>query len=118
MPAPTIQYLRLDAAYDPIFDPTVALTDINAVAQIMLTQLNLFLGEWFENLNLGLPVLQTMLGQLGSQRALAAMQLSVQQYLQTTVPYLVSVGPITASLSSAGALAIVVQAQTVSGNGR
>ncbi len=74
----TIQYLQLDANYDPIFDPTVAFTDLRAVTQAIETRLKLFLGEWWEQQNLGLPVFQQILGQLGSTQGLAAMTLVVQ----------------------------------------
>ena len=87
---PTIQYLQLDSFYDPIFDPAVALTNAAAVTQAIQTRLNLFLGEWWENLSLGLPVFQSMLGQLGSPQGLAAMQLAIQQTIQGT-PYVTSV---------------------------
>jgi len=87
--ASTIQYLQLDASYDPILDPTANLTDADAVTQAILTRLNLFLGEWWEDLNLGLPVFQSILGQLGSPQGLAAMQLSVQQVI-TGTPYVTS----------------------------
>jgi hypothetical protein len=87
---PTIQYLQLDADYDPIFDPTANLTDAYAVNQDIMTQLRLFLGEWWENLNLGLPVFQQMLGQLGTPQGLTAMQLTIQQAI-LAVPYVTSV---------------------------
>ena len=79
---PTIQYLQLDAGYDLIFDPTAALTDTQAVNKAIATRLLLFLGEWWENVALGLPVFQSILGQLGSQQGLAAMQLAIQQNIE------------------------------------
>ena len=88
--APTIQYLQLDGYYDPSFDMSSVLTDAVAVAQSIQTRLNLFLGEWWEDLTLGLPVFQSMLGQLGSPQGQAAMQLAVQQVIQGT-PYVTSV---------------------------
>jgi hypothetical protein len=87
--ASTIQYLQLDAQYDPIFDPAASLTDAYAVNQAILTRLNLFLAEWWEDLTLGLPVFQSILGQLGSPQGLAAMQLAVQQNI-TGTPYVTS----------------------------
>ena len=87
--APTITYLLLDAQYDPVFDPTVALVDAQAVRQAILTRLRLFLGEWWENINLGLPVFQSMLGQLGSQRVQAAISLAIQTQIEA-VPYVSS----------------------------
>jgi len=87
--APTLLYLQLDAAYDPIFDVTASLTNLDAVTQAIQTRLNLWLGEWWERLNDGLPVFQQMLGQLGSAQGLAAMELSIQQRIQDT-PYVTS----------------------------
>ena len=58
----TILYLRLDAANDPVFDPNVALEDLQAVDQAIKTGLLLFEGEWFEDANVGLPLFQQILG--------------------------------------------------------
>ncbi len=91
---PTIQYLRLDAQYDPIFDPTANLIDAAAVAQMILTRLSLFLGEWWENLLLGLPVFQAMLGQLGSGQQVTAMDLAVQTIVNGT-PFVTSSSNVT-----------------------
>jgi hypothetical protein len=77
-----MQYLLLDAGYDPIFDPNANLTDTSAVAQAIKTRLNLFLGEWWENLNIGLPVFQAILGQLGTPQGLAAMELAIRQNIE------------------------------------
>lgn len=90
---PTIQYLQLDAQHDPVFDPTASLTDTNAVAQAILTRLQLFLGEWWEDTGLGLPVFQLILGQLGSNQGLAAMTLAVQQNIEGA-PFVTSVSGI------------------------
>jgi hypothetical protein len=84
--APTIVYLLLDAQYDPVFDPSVELIDVQAVQQAIMTRLRLFLGEWWENMNLGLPVFQSMLGQLGSKATQAAINLAIQQQIEG-VPY-------------------------------
>ena len=92
----TIAYLQLDAQNDPIFADNTALTDAAAVEQAVLTRLNLFLGEWWENLNLGLPVFQVILGQLASQRGQSAMQLAIRQNIQGA-PYVTSVGKVTTS---------------------
>ena len=43
----SILYLRLDANYDPIFDPDAELSDLQAVAQAIRTRLLLFMGEWW-----------------------------------------------------------------------
>ena len=86
----TISYLALDASNDPVFADTTSLTDIRAVSQTILTRLKLFLGEWWENLAIGLPVFQSMLGQLGSQSNLAIIQGLVQQNIQGA-PYVTNV---------------------------
>lgn len=88
--APTIVYLLLDAQNDPVFIPQVELVDAQAVAQAILTRLRLFYGEWWENLNLGLPVFQSILGQLGTQQGQKAMSLAVQTQIEGT-PYVTAV---------------------------
>jgi hypothetical protein len=94
--APLITYLLLDAQYDPVFDPSNSLIDAQAVQQAILTRLRLFLGEWWENMNLGLPVFQSILGQLGSARFQAATNLAIQQQIEG-VPYVASVTSISSS---------------------
>jgi hypothetical protein len=108
-----ISYLALDVNNDPDFNASSSLTGIDAIAQAILTRLNLFLGEWWENLNLGLPVFQKMLGQLASKKGLAAMSLAVQQNV-AGAPYVIQ--PVTVATSfSNGALSFVVTANTVYG---
>jgi hypothetical protein len=108
--APVIQYLQLDPVNDPVFDPSANLLDTDAVAQAILTRLNLFLGEWWENLLLGLPVFQSILGQLGSQQGLAAMTLAVQQNIEGA-PYVTSVASVEVKFVN-GQLSIKAVAQT------
>ena len=86
----TISYLQLDSSNDPIFADGTSLTNAAAVNQAVLTRLNLFLGEWWENLNLGLPVFQVILGHLASPRGQAAMQLAIRQNIEGA-PYVISV---------------------------
>lgn len=86
----TFAYLLLDADNDPVFDPGAQLTNSAAVAQAILTNLRLWQGQWWEDLNLGLPVFQSMLGQLGSQRTQAAAALAVRQQIEAT-PYVTQV---------------------------
>jgi hypothetical protein len=107
---PTLQYLQLDANYDPIFDPSANLTDTYAVAQAILTRLKLFLGEWWEDVGLGLPVFQLMLAQLGSNTGLAAMALAVQENIEGA-PYVTSVNNVKVKFED-GALSITAVAYT------
>jgi hypothetical protein len=95
----TISYLALDADNDPIFADGTSLTDGQAVNQAVLTRLRLFFGEWWENLTLGLPVFQLILGQLASQRGLNAMQAAVQQVISGT-PYVTSVTSVQVSFNN------------------
>lgn len=107
---PTIQYLKLDAQYDPIFDPTANLTDTYAVNQAILTRLRLLLGEWWEDTSIGLPLFQLILGQLGSKQGIAAMTLAVQQNIEGA-PFVTSVNDINVKFQD-GTLSITATAYT------
>jgi hypothetical protein len=106
----SIQYLLLDSDYDPVFDASASLTGTYAVAQAIDTRLKLFLGEWWENRNLGLPVFQVILGQLGSTQGLAAMTLAVQQNIQGS-PYVTGTSDVSVTFTN-GRLALTYTAQT------
>lgn len=108
--APTITYLLLDADNDPIFDPSSQLVDAAAVSQAILTRLRLWLGEWWENLNLGLPVTQKILGQLATSQGVAAMNLLIQQQIEG-VPYVTAVLDVS-SIFSNGRLGFSAKVQT------
>lgn len=64
------KYRRIDSNGEPVMGRGLQdfLTDIDAVAQAVITNLKLFYGEWWENLNLGLPMWQKILGVPGSQK--------------------------------------------------
>jgi len=66
----TITVRALDSNGDPLQGngQNNFLSDIYAVAQIVLTRLRLFQGEWWLNLNDGLPLFQSILGSSGSAR--------------------------------------------------
>lgn len=107
---PTIQYLQLDPQNDPVFDSTANLTDVYAVNQAILTRLRLLLGEWWEDTNIGLPLFQLILGQLGSKQGLAAMTLAVQQNIEGA-PFVTGVSNINVAFKE-GALSITAKAYT------
>jgi hypothetical protein len=109
----SILYLALDASNDPNFNVNDELSGTYAVAQAVLTTLKLFYGEWWEDLNLGLPVFQSILGQLGTSSGLAAMQLAIQQQI-LTVPYVTGVSNISV-LFSGGRLTFTATVQTTFG---
>ena len=110
----TIAYLQLDSSYDPVFTNNTSLTGAQAVQQAILTRLKLFLGEWWENLNIGLPAFQKILGQLGSASGVATMQLAIQQVIAGT-PYVTSVSNPTVSFVG-GVLTYKATVQTAFGN--
>lgn len=68
----TILYLKLDETNDPNFDLSAVLEDLEAVQQAILTRLLLFQGEWFENLDEGLPLFQKIVGYKNQQAAALA----------------------------------------------
>lgn len=113
MSSSAFAYLAVGPNHDPIWAAGNTLTGIEAVAQAILTRLNMFLGEWWENLNLGLPVFQQIISQLGSQRGLAAMQVSVTQNVLGT-PYVTAVTSVEVTFK-AGQLGFVIVAQTAFG---
>jgi hypothetical protein len=86
MATPSISYLALDTTYDPVFDPAQTLTGVDAVAQDILTRLKLWQGEWWENLSLGTPMLQTIFAQPATPQGQNAMALALQTQIQQA-PY-------------------------------
>ena len=61
----TIKYRRLDSDGDYTFGKGSGdfLTGVHAVAQAIQTKLKLYEGEWWEDINDGLPMFQKILGQ-------------------------------------------------------
>jgi hypothetical protein len=111
----TISYLRLDAEYDPVFDPASALTDLQAVEQAIKTRILLFEGEWWENLSEGTPMFQQILGQRATPTALQAMALALTARISGT-PYVSSVQDVTVSFNAASrALSYQATVQTAFG---
>jgi len=60
----SITVRQLSAAWDPIRGHSLGdyLSDLPAVAQIIRQMLLLFVGEWYEDLTVGLPLFQEILG--------------------------------------------------------
>lgn len=109
----SLAYLQLDAQYDPLFSDGSSFTGTLAVAQAILTRLKLFTGEWWEDLTLGLPVFQSMLGRLASQRGLAAIELLLSQNIQDT-PYVTGVTAVNVDFAD-GQFTFKATAQTTFG---
>lgn len=79
-------YRTLDANGDYIFGlgSQSFLTDVNAVAQAVKTNLLLLQGEWWEDTSIGLPLFQNILGQTGSQSSQQSIDLLVQAQIINT----------------------------------
>ena len=79
-----MKYRALDASGDYTFGngSAVYLTGAAAVAQAIRTGIMLFLGEWWENLSLGVPMFQKILGT--STRNKASIDLILQQQILST----------------------------------
>jgi hypothetical protein len=67
---------------DPVYGNGIAcfLQDIEAVAQIIETSLLLFQGEWWNDLTIGLPVFQSIVGRAENNRQ-AIISLLIQQVI-------------------------------------
>jgi hypothetical protein len=85
---PTISVRKLDANHDPIYGNGVAdfLTDLDAVAQLIDTSLLLLQGEWWNNLAVGLPLFQQIIGTSGVGNNPQIAALLIQQTI-LGVPY-------------------------------
>lgn len=68
----TIKVRKLDNYRDPVFGggKNDYVTDIDAVAQIIQSRLLFFKGEWWEDLEDGLPMWQSILGASGNNKKL------------------------------------------------
>jgi len=61
---------RLDATGEPVFGQgkNDYLVDEYAVAQVIITHLKLFLGEWWEDITQGVPWWEEIMGQVGTKK--------------------------------------------------
>jgi hypothetical protein len=75
------------------------ISDLAAVAQIIRTRLLLFQGEWFLNLNDGLPMFNGILGSSGDPRNLQTIIAIIRQRIQAT-PYVTNVLDVSASFQN------------------
>jgi hypothetical protein len=88
----TIMVQQIDANCDPIEGPNgpVFLSDLDAVAQIIYTTLRLLLGEWFQNLTIGFPLFQSLIGASGSPTDQAGVMLIIQHTI-LSCPYVLQI---------------------------
>lgn len=87
-----ITYRNLGPNYDPLWGQGQAnfLSDLDAVAQAILTRIDLFEAEWWANLQDGTPMWQQMLGASGSLRQQQQISLLLTQRILAT-PYVSAV---------------------------
>lgn len=93
-----MKYRKLDADGDYSFGFGNAnfYTDANAVAQAIGTKLKMFQGEWWEDVDDGLPLFQGILDVNGTSASIEAVDLIVQARIMET-PYVNSMQAYTSS---------------------
>ena len=79
-----MKYRRLDKQGDYTFGSNNFLTGVEAVAQAVMTRLKLLKGEWWEDLNDGLPLWQEILGQSGSNSHIVYIDNVITQRIYNT----------------------------------
>lgn len=81
-----MRYRKLDTNKDYAFGHGTRdfYADNEAVAQALSTRLRLFLGEWWEDLSLGLPMFQTILGKRATNDNLKAAELVINDTIIAT----------------------------------
>jgi hypothetical protein len=75
------------------------ISDLQAVAQILAQRLKLFQGEWWENLDDGLPLFQSILGSSAGQKNLQVITNLISARILGTV-YVTSISSLTISYES------------------
>lgn len=95
---PKITYRKLDANGDPLYGSGQGnfVSDIEAVAQAILTRLKLLQGEWWEDAGLGTPLFQSILGATGTGSNPQLITLLLQQRILGT-PYVLEVRDVAGS---------------------
>jgi hypothetical protein len=100
---PTIMVQKLGPNNDPVEQngASVFLTDIDAVAQIILTRLRLLLGEWWEDLSIGFPLFQSLIATSGSSQNQKTVMALIQQTI-TTSPFVLGIVSFSYTFTSGG----------------
>lgn len=92
---PVITYRQLSSTGDPLWGQGVAnyLSNLNAVAQAVLTRLRLFQGEWWASTTDGLPLWQSILGQPAGQQSQQQMETIISARILGT-PWVISLASV------------------------
>lgn len=79
-----MQYRKIDENGDYVFGNNQGdyLSDTAAIGQAIATKLRMLYGEWFEDVSVGLPYFQSMLGQVSNDQIKRVLSMSVTQALQ------------------------------------
>lgn len=79
-----MQYRKINENGDYVFGDNQGdyLSDTAAVGQAVATKLRMLYGEWFEDISIGLPYFQSMLGQVSNDQIKRVLSMSVTQALQ------------------------------------
>lgn len=94
----TITTLQLDENNDPNWDINSVLADQEAVEEIIYTTIFLLLGEWWEQVNVGTPMFQQILGNPASQKGLQLMSAALVERI-SSVPYVSSVDDVSVTFN-------------------
>jgi hypothetical protein len=108
---------KLDANGDPMYGhgPADFISNIDAVAQIIMTKLKLFQGEWWENLSEGTPMFQSILGVAGAGKRPGAIALILKNRI-LQAPYTTGVSQIATSFNATSrAFSFTCTVQTIFG---
>jgi len=79
-----MKYRALDNCGDYTFCRRLFLHNREAVAQAIVTRMRLLYREWWENLEDGLPLFERILGALGGEESIAAVDLIISERIQGT----------------------------------
>ena len=101
----------IEGANGPVF-----LSDLDAVAQIIYTKLRLLLGEWWENLDIGFPLFQKLIGASGAPTSQAGVMLVIQQTI-LSCPYVLQIVSVSFTHNTATmASTFTAEVSTIFGN--
>ena len=95
----TIRVRRLNTDWEPVYGGGQKdyLTDADAVAQIIVTRLKLWLAEWWEDQKDGLPMIQKILGRPKTDKIL--IDRLIQKRISQT-PYVTGIASFQSSFNS------------------
>lgn len=99
--ASVITYRQLSATGDPLWGQGTAnfISNLQAVAQAILTRLKLFQGEWWASTTDGLPLWQSIMGQPAAQQSQQQMDTLISARILGT-PWVISLSNVNSSFNT------------------